>query len=85
MTDSVELSVGIDVARETLAVAILPTGEIWTEQNDEGGRAELARMLSERTPSRVVLEATGGYESLVVAALGLGRDPGCGGESASGA
>jgi transposase len=65
------LSVGIEVARETLAVAILPTGEIWTVQNDEAGRGELARVLSERKPARVVLEATGGYESLVVAALGV--------------
>jgi transposase len=71
MTESGELSVGIDVARETLAVAILPTGEIWTVQNDEAGRGELARVLSERKPARVVLEATGGYESLVVAALGV--------------
>jgi transposase len=71
MTESRDVSVGIDVARETLAVAILPTGEIWTTPNDEAGRAELARVLSERKPARVVLEATGGYESLVVAALGL--------------
>jgi len=71
MTDGVELSVGIDVARETLAVAILPTGEVWTVQNDEAGRGELVRVLSERNPVRGVLEATGGYESLVVAALGL--------------
>jgi transposase len=54
-----------------LAVAILPTGEIWTVPNDEAGRGELARVLSERKPTRVVLEATGGYESLVVAALGV--------------
>lgn len=65
------MSVGIEVARETLAVAILATGEIWTVQNDEAGRGELARVLSERKPARVVLEATGGYESLVVAALGV--------------
>jgi transposase len=71
MTESMELSVGIDVARDTLAVAVLPTGEIWTAANDEAGRAELARELSERKPARVVLEATGGYESLVVAVLGV--------------
>jgi transposase len=71
MTPSEELSVGIDVARDSLAVAFVPTGEHWSTSNDEAGREALARRLSDLKPARVVLEATGGYESLVVAALGL--------------
>jgi transposase len=75
MTPLVDLSVGIDVARDTLVVAMVPTGETMTVANDEAGRADLTRELSERQPTHVVVEATGGYESLVVAALGLAAIP----------
>jgi transposase len=75
VTQNVDVSVGIDIARDRLAVAMLPTGEVLSVANDDVGRAELARILTERKPTRVVLEATGGYESLVVAALGVAAIP----------
>jgi transposase len=55
--------VGIDVAKAPLEVAVRPQGALWPVPNDEAGQAErLARLarLVEVTPTRVVLEATGG-------------------------
>ena len=56
-----ELFVGIDVAKETLAVA-LSTGEQWSCANDGAGIAGLCERLAELKPALVVLEASGGYE-----------------------
>jgi transposase len=61
--------VGIDVAKATLDVAIGSDGEMVQVENNEGGIAELLKRLSETTPVLVVLEATGGYESLVAGAV----------------
>jgi transposase len=61
--------VGIDVAKAELVVAVRPTGETWAVTNDEPGAAALAARLQREVPEFVVLEATGGYELLAVAAL----------------
>jgi transposase len=61
--------VGIDVAKETLMVATAPTAEPWTVPNDELGVQTLVTRLADLHPERIVLEATGGYEVLCVAAL----------------
>jgi len=52
--------IGIDVAKATLAIATLPTGESWTVTNDDTGLHELIPRLLALTPTLVVLEATGG-------------------------
>ena len=64
------LYVGIDVAKAHLDVAEGSTGAIWRVANDEVGIAEALRRLEVLTPAQVVLEATGGYEAPVAAALG---------------
>ena len=61
--------VGIDVAKAELVVATRPAGEPWVVANDEPGVRELAARLRGAAPELVVLEATGGYELLAVAAL----------------
>jgi transposase len=61
--------VGIDVAKAELVVATRPAGEHWAVANDEAGGRELAVRLRATAPTLVVLEATGGYELLAVAAL----------------
>ena len=61
--------VGIDVAKATLDIAALPSGESWTVTNDDAGLQELVPRLLALTPTLVVLEATGGFESAAVAAL----------------
>jgi transposase len=61
--------IGIDVAKATLDIAALPSGETWTVTNDDAGLQELLPRLLALTPTLVVLEATGGFESATVAAL----------------
>jgi len=64
--------VGIDVAKATLDVAIGSDGELVQVENSEAGIARLLERLGEATPKLVVLEATGGYESVVAGAI-VGR------------
>lgn len=61
--------IGIDVAKAELVVAARPSGERWTVANDERGAKTLVDRLLRDKPDLIVLEATGGYELLVVAAL----------------
>ena len=61
--------VGIDVAKATLDVAIGGDGELVQVENNEGGIARLLDRLGEVAPTLVVLEATGGYESVVAGAI----------------
>lgn len=61
--------VGIDVAQEELVVAEHPSGETWTVTNDERGIREMVPRLAASKPTLIVLEATGGYELVCVAAL----------------
>jgi transposase len=65
----VPVTVGIDVAKARLDVAVRPTGERWQAPNDEGGLAALVERLVPLAPTLVVLEATGGLERLAAAAV----------------
>jgi transposase len=58
-----------------LDVALRPSGEHWRSTNDETGITELVEQLRARAPGLIVLEATGGLERLVVAALALAGLP----------
>lgn len=61
---------GIDVAKRQLDIAERPGGERWAMGNDGAGIAALLERLSGAGPiALIVLEATGGYEIPVVAAL----------------
>jgi transposase len=61
--------VGIDVAKAQFDVAVRPCGEQWTAAHDEAGIATLVGRLVALAPALVVLEATGGREVGLVAAL----------------
>jgi transposase len=62
--------VGIDVAKATLDVAVRPSKQRWQAANTPAGIATVVRRLRRsRVATLVVLEATGGYEHAVVAAL----------------
>jgi transposase len=63
------LFVGIDVAKAALEVALRPTGERWTLPNADASIAALVAQLQAVAPTLIVLEATGGYQRAVVAAL----------------
>lgn len=64
-----EVVVGIDVAKARLDVATRPGDEAWWVANDAAGLAGLAERLRGLGPALVVLEATGGLELPVAAAL----------------
>jgi transposase len=64
------VGVGIDGAKATLAVAVRPSGEQHSARNDREGIAALVVWLGTREPTVSVLEATGGYEAALVAAMG---------------
>jgi transposase len=67
--------VGIDVSKAMLDVALRPGDGAWRSANDEPGIAEVVKRLQPLGPDLIVLEATGGLERLVVAALALADLP----------
>jgi transposase len=67
--------VGIDVSKAELVVAMRPTGERMTLVNERAGIKRLVRRLSELGPRLVVVEATGGLQRQVVAALWTANIP----------
>jgi transposase len=62
--------VGIDVAKAHLDVHVLPAGDAFTITRDGESVAGLADRLKALSPALVVLEATGGFETIVAATLG---------------
>ena len=64
-----EVYVGVDVSKERLDVALRPSGEFFSEANDKPAVSRLVKRLQPLDCTRVVVEATGGYESLMVAGL----------------
>ena len=66
---------GIDVAKAELVIAARPSGERWSVANDEHGIKTLVDRLTREPPALIVLEATGGYEVLCVAALAAAALP----------
>jgi transposase len=69
--------VGIDVAKESLDVAIRPSGEHWQLANDGKEFAALVARLKPLPIACIVLEATGGYEILVLSYLASAGLPVC--------
>jgi len=65
-----EIFIGIDVARDSLEVAVRPAGEQWQVGNQTAGIAELLVRLRALRPTLIVLEATGGLELPVLGVLG---------------
>jgi transposase len=61
--------VGIDIAKADFVVACRPDGTSWTATNDPAGIVAAVDRLCALAPSLIVLEATGGYETPLVAAL----------------
>ena len=67
--------VGIDVAKGALEIAERPSGAHWRVANNPAGWTELTERLLALHPTVVVLEATGGYEVGVAAALAAAGVP----------
>lgn len=62
-----KLFVGIDVSKAWLDVAVDEQKEGWHVSNDDAGICGLVKQLKKLKPQLIVLEATGGFEMLVVA------------------
>jgi transposase len=62
--------VGIDVAKGRLDIHVLPAGEAFTVPRDGESVASLVERLKALSPALIVLEATGGFETIVAATLG---------------
>lgn len=67
--------VGIDVSKARLDVHVIPTAEAFGVDRDEAGLASLVTRLKAVAPKLIGLEATGGYEAMVAAALAAGGLP----------
>ena len=61
--------VGIDVSKDRLDVHVRPSGWTSTAARDGKGLEQLTNELRDLTPALIVLEATGGFEITVAAAL----------------
>ena len=63
------IDIGIDVSKDRLDVAVHPSGEHFALARDAAGLDALVARLTPLLPRVIALEATGGYESVVAAAL----------------
>ena len=61
--------IGIDVAKDHLDVHVRPTGEVFRVTSDDAGLGTLLTRLRVLSPTVIALEATGGSEVPVAAAL----------------
>lgn len=69
------VSVGIDVGKHEVTVAVHPSGATWTSDTSARALRALAQRLAGLQPRVVVLEATGGYEIPVLGALAEAQVP----------
>ena len=67
--------VGLDIAKDRIDVCVRPSGDHWHADQSEAGVAQLVLRLSALTPTLVVVEATGGYETAIVTALAVAQVP----------
>ena len=70
-----DIYVGIDVAKARVDVAIRPGGDTSEVSNDEAGIATLVAQMQQLNPTALVLEASGGLELSLVAALAAASLP----------
>ena len=70
-----EQFVGIDVAKDRLDVHLRPSGESFAVARDGEALAALVDRVRRLAPVLVVMEATGGYETVVASALGAAHLP----------
>ncbi len=75
MTTTAEVFVGIDVSKAQLDIAVHDSSTPWQSPNTDVGITELVKRLQALTPTRIVLEATGGFELRLVAELVAGKLP----------
>ena len=70
------ITVGIDVGRDRLDVAVRPSGEAFSVERNAAGLEALIGRMQELKLRVIALEATGGFETIVAAALSAAGLPG---------
>jgi len=70
-------NVGIDVSKDWLDIVVIPSGETWRTENIAEAIDVLVEKLEKQKPERIIIEATGGYERLVVSKLYVAKQPVC--------
>jgi transposase len=68
-------AVGIDVSNKKLDVHVLPQGKYFSVSRDAKGIEELVRRLAPLDPVAIAVEATGGFERVVIAGLAAANLP----------
>ena len=63
------ITVGIDVSKHRLDVALRPSGEVFVVERNSEGLEALSTRLKALGPCLVALEASGGFETVVSATL----------------
>ena len=75
MTQTSSQWIGIDVSKATLDVAVQPSGAQWSVANRAAPIEALVEQLTAVGPERIVVEASGSYETPLVAALASAQLP----------
>jgi len=70
-----QVSIGIDVSKATLVIAVHPSDERWVSETTPSALETVVARLQALSPAIVVVEATGGYERAVVAVCGAAQLP----------
>jgi transposase len=70
-----QVFVGLDVSKQHLDVAVRPQGRHFVTPNNDRGLKQLVKCLTALKPQLIVLEASGGYEFLAIAALAEAQLP----------
>jgi transposase len=73
--DQMDVFVGIDVAKDRLDVAVRPSGESFVVARTGAGISELTTKLTTLSAQIIAIEATGGFETVVAAALAAAQLP----------
>lgn len=67
--------VGIDIAKDTIDICVIPSGERWTVATTPAELSKTVDRLLAVKPTIIVMEATGGYETRVAASLAVAKLP----------
>ena len=69
------ITVGIDVSKDRLDIAVRPSGEAFVVERNGAGLEQLVEQLRKLSPDLVALEASGGFETIAAAALAAAALP----------
>jgi transposase len=67
--DTTPVNIGIDVSMKTLDIAVHEKPEHWTTENEPSAFPALVERLKQLQPERIIIEASGGYERVLVSWL----------------